>query len=108
MPIAQQVVDDVMHATVEGELTIFTVEELKDTLFGLLNYPQVALDLAQISELDGCAAQMLVILLKEAAQSGRRMHIVKSNALVDEALQWLGIVTVSEEGAEVAHGSEQG
>lgn len=111
MPIALTVSEEATHAVVDGELTIFTAAELKDELFALLNHPQVCLDLGQVGELDGCAAQMLAILLKEAGQAGRPMRIVHSNALVDEALRWLGVAVPADgdrESGEDGHGSEQG
>jgi len=108
MPIVSTAREDATYAVLDGEWTIFTVAELKDDLFSLLNHAQVVLDLAQVSELDGCAAQMLAILFKEAELAGRPMRIGQGNDLTDEALRWLGVLTPGGNETEEAHGSEQG
>ncbi|BEE17701.1 hypothetical protein VAWG006_19540 [Aeromonas enteropelogenes] len=48
---------DILHtpplATLTGELTIMTLEDLQDDLFSMLNFTSSILDLSQLEELDG-------------------------------------------------------
>ena len=45
--------DRVAYATLDGELTVLTVSDMQDELFGLLNHANVILDLSKLDELDG-------------------------------------------------------
>lgn len=79
-----------MVACVHGELTIHAIEELKDELFGLLNAPDVALDLSQVTAYDGCGLQALALLQDEAARAHRRLRIDPVPAGMAHAMQLLG------------------
>ncbi|MBX9296007.1 STAS domain-containing protein [Chromobacterium piscinae] len=78
------------RAALDGELTIFTAEEMQDELLGLLNHERVELDLSGITELDGCGAQLLSIMLAEAARLEKTVAIAVGNPLLDEVGAWLG------------------
>ncbi|KUM05107.1 STAS domain-containing protein [Chromobacterium subtsugae] len=110
MPIQVTQDGEAMRAAIDGELTIFTVETLQDELLGLLNHPSVRIDLSTVTELDGCGAQLLCVLLAEARRMERDVSIAGSNALVDEVGNWLGFAAETDaarmEGAgEGEHGS---
>lgn len=79
-----------MVACVHGALTINAIDELKDDLFGLLNAADVALDLSQVTEYDGCGLQTLALLLDEAARAQRRLRIDPVHAGMAHAMQLLG------------------
>ncbi|OHX10666.1 hypothetical protein BI347_19265 [Chromobacterium sphagni] len=96
---------EVTRAVLDDELTIFTAEALQDELFGLLNHARVELDLSAVTELDGCGAQLLCILLAEAQRMERSFAIRASNPLVDEVGRWLGLTPAQEAAGEEHHGS---
>ncbi|OQS09855.1 hypothetical protein B0T37_11915 [Chromobacterium violaceum] len=89
-------------AALDGELTIFTAEDMQDELLGLLNHEQVALDLSGLTELDGCGAQLLSILLAEAARLEKTMAIAAGNPLLDEVGGWMGLAPKAGGGQEEA------
>jgi ABC-type transporter Mla MlaB component len=77
-------------AAVLGEFTNNTVEELVDDLFGLLNFPEVKLDLTQLTEFDGSALQLLVVLMTEADRKRNKVRMDPVNPKVQECLGLLG------------------
>ncbi len=79
-------------ATLYGELTTQTVAELKDDLFGLLNFRTVSLDLTSLTDYDGCGLQLVSILLAEADRAGRAIHLHPINIQVQESMRLLGFV----------------
>lgn len=70
---------DILHAPptaiLTGELTIMTLGDLQDDLFGLLNFAIVVLDVSQLEELDSCGAQLIALLQQEANQQSKRLRI---------------------------------
>lgn len=93
------------EARLKGDLTIFSVETVKDKLCGLLDFADVRLDLSGLHELDSCGSQMLWLMQNEARRRGVKLGISRSNPVVDEVLGLLGIrlATVDK---EERHGSE--
>ena len=79
-----------IEAAVQGEFTINTVEELADDLFGLLNFPAGKLDLTQLTEFDGSALQLLVVLMTEAERKRNQLRMDPVNTKVQECLGLLG------------------
>ncbi|MDF0606835.1 STAS domain-containing protein [Neisseriaceae bacterium TC5R-5] len=77
-------------ATLSGELTIYGVTELQQELLALLAHPQVVLSFAGVTELDGCAVQLLLILRMEAARVGCHLAFLPDNSLLTEAWSLLG------------------
>ncbi|MEN6079510.1 STAS domain-containing protein [Chromobacterium piscinae] len=92
MALQLQQDDGTTRAALDGELTIFTAEEIQDELLGLLNHDRVELDLSGVTELDGCGAQLLSIMLAEAARLEKTVAIAAGNPLVDEVGAWLGFL----------------
>jgi anti-anti-sigma regulatory factor len=80
-------------ARLQGELTIFFVEEMQDDLLGLLNHEAVILDLSELTELDGSGAQLLAILQIEAQRTGKSISFSGNNPQITTTLQYLGIAT---------------
>lgn len=94
MPLLLEHKDDHTEAHLQGELTIFNVEESQDELLSLLNHKEVILDLSELHELDGCGAQLLAILQIEAQRAGKRITLIASNPVIERTLQCLGMTTV--------------
>ena len=101
--------------TLDGELTINTLEDLKDDLFGLLNSRNITIDLSQVTEFDGCALQLLHIFLTESQQMQRNLLFAPLPPRLLNAMQLLGftipntvpVSTASLNSKENSHGSVQ-
>ncbi|UBH26360.1 lipid asymmetry maintenance protein MlaB [Aeromonas enteropelogenes] len=88
---------DILHtpplATLTGELTIMTLEELQDDLFSMLNFSSSMLDLSQLEMLDGCGAQLIGLLQQEAHQQGKQLQIrLAEESLAQLVLKQLGFL----------------
>lgn len=92
-------------ATLSGELSIMTLGDLQDDLFGLLNFADLNLDLNPLEVLDGCGAQLIAILQQEASQQSKRLRLLASDECVaHEVLTELGLwADVGSEGAIHRH-----
>jgi anti-anti-sigma regulatory factor len=74
MSLALELRDGVTHARLEGELTVFAIEGLQDDVLGLLNHERVTLDLSELTDLDGCGAQLLAIVQMQALRAGKSIY----------------------------------
>ncbi len=90
MPLTIASSENGMKATLVGEFTINTVGALLDDLFGLLNLPEVDLDLTQITDFDGNALQLIKVLMTEAGRKHSKLHLAPANAKVQEGMALLG------------------
>ncbi len=75
---------------IEGELTIYRAAELRDVLKDALAavppHGALALDLADVSEMDSAGAQLLIAAQKSAQASGRALRVASTSAAVDDVL----------------------
>ena len=82
---------------IEGELTIYRAAELRDVLKdALAAVPPngtLALDLADVSEMDSAGAQLLLAAQKSALATGRALRVSASSASVDEVFAILRLTT---------------
>lgn len=77
---------------VEGELTIYTVTELKDKfLGGLLTNDELELDLSNVSEIDGAGLQLLVMVKQSALSLEKKFRIIGHSPVVAELLDLSGL-----------------
>jgi len=97
--------DRVAYATLDGELTVLTVSDMQDELFGLLNHANVILDLSKLDELDGCGAQLLAILQMEASRSAKKLTLQYGNPRAEAVMLCLGFAVPPASGQEVMDGS---
>lgn len=75
-----------------GELTIYTVLELKDKLLaGLAANDELELDLSKVNEFDGAGLQLLVMIKKEAAMLGKVLCFTGHSPVVMELLDLSGL-----------------
>ncbi|GGY62126.1 hypothetical protein GCM10011613_01980 [Cellvibrio zantedeschiae] len=80
---------------VDGELTIYTVSQAKQTfLDDYENFTSpVALDLRSVSEIDTAGLQLLLFLHKQLSAIGKAVHVSKSNEHVDALLKNLDVAS---------------
>jgi anti-anti-sigma factor len=77
---------------IEGELTIYTVTELKDKLLSeLAKAEKMALDLSEVSEFDAAGLQLLVTIKKEAEALGKVLEMTGHSPVVVELLDLSGL-----------------
>lgn len=77
---------------IEGELTIYTVTELKEKLLSALsNTKRLELDLSQVSEFDAAGLQLLVMLKKDTEALGKALNITGHSPVVVELLDLSGL-----------------
>jgi anti-anti-sigma factor len=75
-----------------GELTIYTVLELKDTLLdGLSLTEDLELDLSAVGEIDAAGLQLLVMIKQEAAVTGKVLRFIGHSPVVVELLDFSGL-----------------
>lgn len=79
--------------TCEKDMTIYTVKELTDELFFMLQqHESLVLNLASVSEIDAAGIQMLAMLKREAVAANKKMHLVAHNPAVINALETCALV----------------
>ncbi len=72
---------------IEGELTIYTVMELKDKfLGGLLTNDVLTLDLSEVSEFDGAGLQLLIMAKQGATALNKSFRITNQSPVIVELL----------------------
>jgi anti-sigma B factor antagonist len=77
---------------IDGELTIYTVLELKNRLLaGLSTHEELELDLSKVDEFDGAGLQLLVMIKKEAASVGKVLHFTGHSPAVLDLLDLSGL-----------------
>ncbi|MEJ1228109.1 STAS domain-containing protein [Pseudomonas sp. CCNWLW56] len=88
MPLLFETEDDTTQVRIDGELTIYTAAELAAQLLPSLgNTPRVALDLSQITEMDGAGLQLLLMALREAPKAGTELTLTGRSKAVTETLE---------------------
>jgi anti-anti-sigma factor len=77
---------------IAGELTIYTVMELKDKLLtGLLTTEELELDLSGVGEFDAAGLQLLVMIKQEAAILDKVLCFIGHSPAVVELLDLSGL-----------------
>lgn len=88
MPLTLQTLDDTARVGVDGELTIYTVAELAGALLPQIGAaPRLALDLSQVTEMDGAGLQWLAVVQREAGIAGTALQVTGQSQAVMQALQ---------------------
>lgn len=81
--------------SVDGDLTIYSVSQVKQTIFS--DYESfvspIALDLQSVSEIDTAGIQLLLFMQKTLSNDNKKLHIAKSNEHVDAILKSLDVAT---------------
>jgi ABC-type transporter Mla MlaB component len=82
--------------TVEPELTIYHVASLRPQWLAAWSAGTRSFDLAQVAEIDGAGAQLLVSLWRMARRDGEPLTLDNPGANVREALALIGATAVLE------------
>jgi anti-anti-sigma factor len=81
------------RVVIDGELSIYTVLDLKDKLLkGLSAGDKLELDLSGVGEIDGAGLQLLVMIKKEAAALGKTLNFTGHSPVVLDLLDLSGLV----------------
>lgn len=75
----------------QGDLTIFTVDALKDDVFMALNCPQIRVSLEAVTDIDSCGLQLLLLLAQQARHLGRDFALSRRHPESDALLALYGL-----------------
>ncbi|MBC3348784.1 MULTISPECIES: lipid asymmetry maintenance protein MlaB [Pseudomonas] len=93
MPLLYETQDDTAQVQIDGELTIYTAADLAAQWLPRLGAtPRMALDLSQITEMDGAGLQLLLMVQREAPKAGTRLEITGQSKAVTETLALCNLV----------------
>ncbi len=77
---------------IEGEMTIFTADELKRQMFdGFAECSGVEMDLSQVTEMDTSGFQLLYLAKKESLDTDRTFRIISHSPAVLSVLELFNI-----------------
>jgi anti-sigma B factor antagonist len=83
---------DHCNLRIGGELCIFDVRELKQSLLGYLKQSRgMSIDLADVREIDCAGFQLLYLLKREALAEGKKVSLVNHSQAV---LEMLGLLNM--------------
>jgi len=72
----------------EGEMTIFTAQDVKERLLApLVHCQQIDVDLSQVSEIDSAGLQLMLLVKREAAAQGKDIRFVAHSPAVVDVLE---------------------
>jgi anti-anti-sigma factor len=73
--MARKAKKEVNHLAIEGELTIFRAQELKEVIMTVITASdEIEIDLSHVSEVDAAGMQLLVSTKLEAILRGKTLH----------------------------------
>lgn len=82
----------VFQMSIEGEMTIFRAEELKEQILPLIAAnEEIEIDLSKVTEIDGAGLQLMISVKLEAWQHEKTLRFVGHNALVAAAVDVCGM-----------------
>ncbi|WP_338477369.1 STAS domain-containing protein [Pseudomonas trivialis] len=91
MPITCETVDGTTCVGIDGELTIYTVAEVAAALLPQLGTaPRLALDLSQVTEMDGAGLQLLAVIHREAEHRGTALSLAGQSQAVEQTFTLCG------------------
>ena len=78
--------------SLDGELTIYSVAEIKAGLAEAMNSAdQIEIDLSGITEIDTAGLQLLILLKKEAQRAGKTVSIVAHSQSVRAVIDFCNL-----------------
>ncbi|AMZ69943.1 MULTISPECIES: lipid asymmetry maintenance protein MlaB [Pseudomonas] len=93
MSLHYETQDDTAQVHIDGELTIYTAADLAAQWLPQLGAtPRMALDLSQITEMDGAGLQLLLMVQREAAKAGTQLTLTGQSKAVMETLALCNLV----------------
>ena len=89
---------------IEGELTIFTAAEQKSKLLDFLaSGDDLEINLANAAEIDTAGLQLLILIKREAAKSGKSLSFAMHSKAVLEVLELANLTGVFGDQVVLAH-----
>ena len=76
-----------------GDMTIYSAAVMKQRVLASMESAgdDVLLDLSQVTELDTCGLQILLLAERQAASEGRRLKLIEPSAATREVLTLCGL-----------------
>jgi anti-sigma B factor antagonist len=79
---------DACQLRLEGEMTIFTAQDIKQRLLAQLSCcRQVNVNLSQVSEMDSAGLQLMILAKREANAMGKEIRFVAHSPTVVDVLE---------------------
>jgi len=93
MSISRKKNKDTTTLSLSGELTIYTVSQIKQELFAECDSlgSKVALDLQELGEIDTAGVQLLLFAKKFFNRLGKVVFVTKTNEVVDGVFSLLDV-----------------
>ena len=93
MPININMQKDSCQIVLEGEMTIFVAQELKEALAEpLIKAREIDVDLSQVTEIDAAGLQLMLMAKLEAIARGSELRFSGHSAPVQEMLDLTDLV----------------
>lgn len=90
--------------TIENDLTIFTVIEKKTSLLAFLNTgSDLEVDLSQVEEIDTAGLQVLILIKREAAKTGKSLRFVMHSKPVLDIIELANLTSAFGDQVVLAH-----
>lgn len=90
--------------TIENDLTIFTVIEKKTNLLAFLNSgSDLEVDLSQVEEIDTAGLQVLILIKREAAKTGKSLRFVMHSKPVQDIIELANLTSAFGDQVVLAH-----
>lgn len=90
--------------TIENDLTIFTVIDKKTSLLAFLNKgSDLEVDLSQVEEIDTAGLQVLILIKREAAKTGKSLRFVMHSKPVLDIIELANLTTIFGDQVVLAH-----
>lgn len=90
--------------TIENDLTIFTATDKKDALLAFLKTgSELEVDLSQVEEIDTAGLQLLILIKREAAKTGKSLTFVLHSKPVLEIIELANLTSTFGDQVVLAH-----
>lgn len=77
----------VFQLSIEGEMTIFRAEELKEAILPVIvNHEEIEIDLSHVTEIDGAGLMLMISVKLEAWQHKKVLRFVGHSGPITEAV----------------------
>lgn len=92
---------------IEGELTIFTAAEQKTHLLAFMTSgDMLEINLANVNDIDTAGLQLLILIKREAGQTGKTLSFVMHSNVVLEILELANLTTAFGDQVVLSHHKE--
>jgi len=94
MGITMETSNDKSSLSIDGELTIYTVQQYQKSLVDKFSADKVLeVDLTGVDEIDICGLQLLAVMSKQLSDNGSEMKITRASDVATEALETSCLIT---------------